>query len=455
MANAIMTLQRRIPTEDVLQIEDAAAQSPATEPFFDLSHILKLLRVRWPIVFGTALIVTALTALSVYRMTPLYTANALVILDSQQNQRVNSTALASRGEQLDYYYAPSLIENQVQILYSRVLAGRVIDKLQLDKDPKFNPPPPLPDANDKAEDGGLVAIIHRIDPRKWIAQQPRVSILTDEQQTKNERDALIDRVLGGLSARSRGRSTAIEISYIDPDPGRAVQIANALADAYVEDQLNSKYDASQKATQWLSERIQTLADQVRNADVAVQQYKAENNLTDTNGTSVADQQLSALNGQLIVARSELAEQEAKYSRVVELQKAGHAEDISQVVASPLINALRGQETKLLKKEADYSSRYGPRHPRMLDLESEKRNLLGKINEEVQRVVETVSNDVVVTRARVKSLETSLAQATGRSTGDNRARIRLKELEANAASNHAMHDAFLGRFKESQGQEGIQ
>ena len=454
MANAIMTLQRRIPTEDVLQIEDAAAQSPATEPFFDLSHILKLLRVRWPIVFGTALIVTALTALSVYRMTPLYTANALVILDSQQNQRVNSTALASRGEQLDYYYAPSLIENQVQILYSRVLAGRVIDKLQLDKDPKFNPPPPLPDANNKAEDGGL-AILHRIDPRKWIAQQPRVSILTDEQHTKNERDALIDRVLGGLSARSRGRSTAIEISYVDPDPGRAVQIANALADAYVEDQLNSKYDASQKATQWLSERIQTLADQVRNADVAVQQYKAENNLTDTNGTSVADQQLSALNGQLIVARSELAEQEAKYSRVVELQKAGHAEDISQVVASPLINALRGQETELLKKEADYSSRYGPRHPRMLDLESEKRNLLGKINEEVQRVVETVSNDVVVTRARVKSLETSLAQATGRSTGDNRARIRLKELEANAASNHAMHDAFLGRFKESQGQEGIQ
>src|SRR5215472_14192900 len=160
-----MTLQRRIPTEDVLQIEDPAAQAPSLEPFFDLTHILKLLRVRWPIVFGTALIVTALTALSVYRMTPLYTANALVILDTQQNQMVNSTALASRSEQLEYYYAPSLIENQVQILYSRVLAGRVIDKLQLDKDPKFNPPPPAPDAaKDESEESGIMATLQRIDP---------------------------------------------------------------------------------------------------------------------------------------------------------------------------------------------------------------------------------------------------------------------------------------------------
>jgi capsular exopolysaccharide synthesis family protein len=455
MASAIMTLQRRIPAEDVLQIEDPSLQSLATEPFFDITRILKLLRVRWPIVFGTALIVTALTALSVYRMTPLYTANALVILDTQQNQMVNSTALASRSEQPEYYYAPSLIENQVQILNSRVLAGRVIDKLQLDKDPKFNPPPPPPDAKEQTEENGIMASLRRIDPRKWIAPPQPVSILSEEQTAKSERDAIIDRLLGGLTARTVGRSTAIQIGFTNADPALTLQVANAYADAYVEEQLNAKYEASQKATQWLSDRIQQLADQVRNSDVAVQQYKAENSLTDANGTSVADQQLSALNGQLIVARSDLAEQEAKYSRVAELQKAGRSEDISQVVASPLITALRGQETELLKKEADYSSRYGPRHPRMLDLQSEKRNLLAKIDEEVQRVVETVSNDVAVARARVKSLEASLAQATGRSTGDNRARVKLKELEAVAASNHAMHDAFLARFKESQGQEGIQ
>jgi len=453
MANAIMTLQRRIPAEEALPLEEAAAALPGSlETLFDLRNVLRLLRMRWHIVFGTTLLVVAVTALGVYRLTPQYTAHALVMLDAHQNQMVTSTALASREQ--DYFYEPSLIENQVQILYSRVLAARVIDKLELDKDLKFNPPPPLEKADAEAATAGWLTLLKRVDPRKWL-EQPQVSILTEQEKAVNEREALIDRVLGGLTAKSRGRSTAIEISYVDPDPARAAQIANALADAYVEDQLNAKYDASQKATQWLSDRIQTLADQVRNADVAVQQYKAENNLTDTNGSSVADQQLSALNGQLIVARSDLAEQEAKYSQVSALQKAGRSEDVSQVVSSPLIAALRAQENDLLKREADFSSRYGPRHPRMLDLASEKRNLLSKIDEEVKRVIETVSNDVAVARARVTSLEASLQQATGRSTGDNRARIKLRALEANATSSHALHDAFVARFKESEGQQGIQ
>jgi len=449
-----MTLQRRIPTEEGLPIEDAASSLPPTlETLFDVRNVLRLLRMRWHIVFGTALLVVALTALGVYRLTPVYTAHALVMLDAHQNQMVTSTALASRDTP-EYFYEPSLIENQVQILYSRVLASRVIDKLELDKDPKFNPSPALKD--DSAKDTGVFALLRRIDPRQWLQDTPPVSVLTDQQRKAKERDDLIDRLLGGVNAKSRGRSTALEISFVDPDPARATQIANTLADAYVEDQLNAKYEASQKATQWLSDRIQQLADQVRNADVAVQQYKAQNNLTDVaNGTSVADQQLAALNGQLIVARSDLAEQEAKYSRVTELQRAGREDDISQVVASPLIATLRAQETELLKREADFSSRYGPRHPRMLDLASEKRNLLAKIDEEVKRVIETVANDVAVARARVTSLEASLEQATGRSTGDSRARIRLRELEANAASSHALHDAFLARFKETQGQEGIQ
>jgi len=453
MANVIMTLQKRIPAEEALPLEDAAATlPPSLETLFDLRNALRLLRMRWHIVFGATLLVVALTALSVYRLTPLYTAHALVMLDAHQNQMVTSTALASREQ--DYFYEPSLIENQVQILASRVLAARVIDKLELDKDLKFNPPPPVEKPDAEAGTAGLLGLLKQIDPRKWL-EQPQVSILTDQEKAVDRREALVDRVLGSLNAKSRGRSTAIEISYVDPDPARAAQIANAIADAYVEDQLNAKYDASQKATQWLSDRIQTLADQVRNADVAVQQYKAENNLTDTNGSSVADQQLSALNGQLIVARSDLAEQEAKYSQVSALQKAGRSEDISQVVTSPLVAALRAQETELLKREADFSSRYGPRHPRMLDLASEKRNLLSKIDEEVKRVIETVANDVAIARARVTSLEASLQQATGRSTGDNRARIKLRALEANATSSHALHDAFVGRFKESEGQQGIQ
>jgi len=117
----------------VLQIEEPATQAPALEPFFDLTHVMRLLRVRWRSYSALRSSWTALTALSVYRLTPLYTASALVILDTQQNQMVNSTALASRGESLDYFYAPSLIETRSRFSIRACLPVRVIDKLQLDR----------------------------------------------------------------------------------------------------------------------------------------------------------------------------------------------------------------------------------------------------------------------------------------------------------------------------------
>ena len=171
-----------------------------------------------------------------------------------------------------------MIENQVQILTSRSLSARVIDKLHLDKDPQFNtalvPPKPV-------EPGPLDAVkafVGNLNPRNWLPAPTASAPPTEEQKAVSEREELIDKMLGGLSVRSRGLSTAIEISYVSPNPYLATYLANAVSDAYVEDQLNAKYEASQKATVWLQDRIQSLADQVRNADVAVQQYKAENNL---------------------------------------------------------------------------------------------------------------------------------------------------------------------------------
>lgn len=450
-----MNLRQIIPNKDALQVQGSASQNPESPGFafaanlLTLESALHILRTRLPVILGTIAIMMAFAALSLYRTTPLYTASALVMIDSGRNQVFeNATSLSGGGGGYGYYDS-SLIENQVQILYSRSLAERVVENLGLDQAPVTN----VVDAVEEPQ-SGLARIVGLADPRNWFAQE-QVSILTEEQETANRRESLINSVLGGLTASALGFSTAIEIRYVDSDPERAARLANALSEAYVSDQLEAKFEASERATRWLTERVQQLADQVRDADVAVQQYKSDNNLTEVSGTSVVDQQLAGLNQQLIIARSELAEQEARYARVAELQNAGRAQDVSQVVASPLINSLRAQETELLRREADFSSRYGPRHPRMIDLQSEKENLLASIETEVQRVIETIRNDLAVTRARVRSLESSLRQASGQTSEDSRARIRLRELEANAASSHAMYDAFLSRFNEVQGQEGVQ
>jgi exopolysaccharide transport family protein len=434
-----MNVQRNLGDPDNLTGLHETEIEPHNETVLDLTDLLRVVRVRQKIILGTALAVVAVTALVLFRLTPLYSAKSLVMLDQRQNKVEDVNAILS-GLPTDQ----TSIQNQVQILRSRNLLSRVIDKQHLMEDLEFGPGQP----------NLLGAAVYFLNPLHWYPES--VTTETDAEKLQDKRNAVIDHLLDSETVTAQGLSSSILISFASESANKAAAISNAIADAYVEDQLEAKFEATQKATVWLADRIQELSVQVQAAEAAVQEYKAENGLTETvNGTSLVNQQMADLNGQLITQRSDLAEKEARYARVLQLQRTGHAEDVTQAVESPLIAQLRGQETDLLRQEADLSSKYGPRHPKMLDLESQKRNLQAKIAEEVQRVVQTVGNDAAIARARVGSLQASLSKLTGESTVDSKARVKLKELEAKASSGRQLYEAFLGRFKEAQGQQGIQ
>lgn len=410
------------------------------DAMFDLADVLRIIRFRLGIIAGTAVTIIALTAITLFQMTPLYSATALVILEGRQNNVVDIEAVLS-GISTD----PSSVENQIQILTSRGLAGRVVDTLNLQNDPEFNP---------RLDETGP-SLIQALNPLRWFGSAGE-SLLSEAQETERAHDEIVSRFLSGLSVQPVGRSTAMQIVIQSPSAQKATRMANAVAEAYVDDQLNAKFEATERATSWLSERITSLAEEVQNAEAAAARYRAENALIATsNNTSVAGQQLTELNAQLIIARSNLAEQEARYAQVAALQGSGRSADVNTVVDSLLIGQLREQETQLLRQEAEMSSRYGPRHPEMLNLQSEKQNLIIKINEEVARVVQTTENEVIVARARVRSLQSSLAALEGQASEQNQARVRLGELEAQAATKRVLYETFLIRFNETEGQDEIE
>ncbi len=431
-----MTIQKVMP---IASNQDTSPKAGGGETLFDLTDLLRMVQARKEIIIGTAATVITLTIIYLFQTTPLYTARAVVMLDQRENKVLDVSAVIA-GLPSD----PTTIQNQVEILRSRSLAGRVVDKLHLDDNPEFG--------------GGPLgkphhSFLHWLNPLTWLgASAP----LPSEEDLKAERrNNEIDSILSIEKISVDGDSTAISIDVDSSSPSESARIANAIADAYVEDQLNAKYEATQKTSQWLADRLQQLSGQVQAAEAAVQQYKADNNINETAaGTSVIQDQLGQLNGQLVLARSDLAEQEAKYSRVLMLQRTGHSDDVSQVVASPLIETLRGQETDMLREEAELNAKYGPKHPKILDLEAQKKNLMAKIDDEVQRVIQTVGNDVAVARAHVASLQGSLDQLEGATSSQNKAAVKLKQLESTATSTRSLYEAFLSRFKEAQGQEGI-
>jgi capsular exopolysaccharide synthesis family protein len=324
------------------------------------------------------------------------------------------------------------VQNQMQVLTSRQLAARVVDKLGLSRDAEFN-----------------TALSGFWGPAAAEAAK-HVPIAGADRG----REAAISRLLKRLSVEQIGLSSTMTISVASVDAAKSARITNAVADAYVEDQLNTKFEATQKTAVWLSGRVREMAAQVQADEAAVQKYKAAQGIVDTPGGSIVDQQTATVNVQLINAKADLAQKVALYERTMELQRAGRAVEASQVVASPLIAQLRAQAAELQRQEAQLSTRYLPQHPKMADIQSQQRDTRIKIAAEVGRVIDSLANDVAVGRANVKSLETSLTQLQSKFQSQGSASIQLKALESIANATRSNYEALLSRLKAVQGQEGI-
>ena len=173
---------------------------------------------------------------------------------------------------------------------------------------------------------------------------------------------------------------SIDIGFTSPDREKAALIANAVADAYVVDQLEAKFQATRQATEWLDARLAELRVQLDESERAVEIFRAENDLlsASTEGGTLNEQQLSELNGQLITARADLAAKQVRYQRLQQLvRQGGSIETAGEVMSSGVIGGLRQQQAELARRQAELSSRYGPRHPEILKVQAEQRDPPGK------------------------------------------------------------------------------
>lgn len=395
---------------------------------FGVADLLAVCRRRWPEIRNVALVLIAAALAAVLVLPSMYSATAVVMLDPRKNNVAGLSSVLS-----DLPTDPASVQNQIQILTSRDLAGEVIERLNLLDDPEIN-----------AELSPV-----SFNPLRWIG----LSHDTPEARYTKAVDAFLKQ----LSVDTLGLSSAISVKFTSRDPAKAARVANAVVDAYIQSQLAVDSEAGRRTTAWLAQRIRELARQVEIAEANVARYKAEHDISETGegASTLVDQQLTAINNQLVQARADLAAKQANYDRISALVKSGDAADVSQVVSSPLIVQLRTQQSEAIRDEAEIVARYGPKHPKRVQAESQLRDLQDKIDLEVGRIAGSVGNDLSVQRAEVKSLEASLAAAQAEESEQNLARVQLKALESDAASTRTMYESFVARLRETQGQDVVQ
>jgi len=365
---------------------------------------------------------------------PHYLGETVVMLDPRKTQVSGLESVIS--------HLPSdnaSIRSEIDIIRSRAVVDRIIDDLHLMNDPRFNP---------------------ALATGSWIGRLFASSSPEDVAKREvDNRTAIANRLIKNLDVQNDGRSYSISIRYEDRNPEMAAKIANAFADQYLVDQLEVKYDATQRANAWLSKRLDELRDKVTQAEKAVADYRSANHLIGVNMAgggeqTITQQQLSELNIQLLQAQAERSQAEARLAGVKSLNHA-QLESASIVIASPLIQQLKQQEAEVRRKVADLATRYGDRHPMMIDAKNELAGIRDKENEEVTKIVAGMQNDYDISKSKVDSLNKELTSLTNKTGEGNQAMVTLHQLEREAAAVRSLYEGLLNRFKQVTEEQDLQ
>lgn len=414
----------------------------------DLSEWGRLLWRRKWVILGTVVALTLLALLIILELTPRYTAGTLVMIDARKEQVVDVEAVLT-GLSADQ----STIESEIEVIRSRGLAAKVVEELQLDRNPEFN-------VNLRAPSmlGSLLALPGRL-AAGWLTSENDQSpqALADmKRRIASERERIVDAFLKNLTVEPRGRSHVLALNFESEQPRIAALVANTLADFYIVAQLEAKFSATQRATQWLNDRVEDLRGKVVATEQAVEEFRQESGLIRGTDATLATQEISELNSRLLVERTRQTEAEARLRQIEQLIGSGGAvETASDVLQSPLIQSLREQEALVERKAAELSVKFGESHIRRVSVRAELGDLREKIKKEVGRIIQGYRNEVVVAKARVNSLIQALFNLKQNVGTLDTAEIRLRALEREATANRTIYEKYLARAKETSHQEEIQ
>jgi exopolysaccharide transport family protein len=395
---------------------------------------------RWRLLLAVALTIFVATAIVTMRATPMYTAQASVALDMRKENISGNQQVLS-----DLPTDSSVVDTEVEVLKSRQVAEEVVRALDLDHDPEFNgalgPP------------SGLNAGIGQLKHLFGAGTPPPRRL--SEKDVQRTHDGVVSNVLGHLSVQRLGVTYVININFTSATPAKAATIANKFADAYLLSQLQARFEATQQATRWLNGQLDQLRQQVEQDEAAVQQYKIANNLLSATGATLTEQEVSSYSQTLAQARAQVAEDEAQLQAAkLQVNRASSGGEIGEALNSALIQGLRTQRAAISAQLAELQGRYGERYPDVVKAKRQLADIDAQIQQEVKTIIANLEAKVQVSREREAAVAGSLGGAKGTLAANNRAMVRLNELQRNAEASRTIYESYLNRYKETSTQTSL-
>ncbi|MHB2170074.1 GumC family protein [Alsobacter sp. R-9] len=437
---------------------------------FDIAAALRFARRNGLLVAVAGLMGLAIAYVNFMTQVPVYTASADILLDQRREKAPGTEAILTEEPMRE-----ATVENQMAILRSAGLLRRVVEKQRLTVDPEFGNPqtavagtpgdvdtvgalPVSPVASLMTEARGFVAAA-KAELLRFGQQSLGFHVPRTFEPAPSDKDvsippdvmASIGALRGAMKVQRTGYSYVLTVQVTSTDPNKAARLANAIADAFVLEKLDARYEAARRASGWLSDRLADLREQLRTSEQAVAEFRQEHGLVASGAVTLNEQQVADLNGKLVAARAERAEKKTRLDLLEDLKARGADPESLPDLRSESLARLRAQEADAIRREGDLVARFNDRHPLVVNVRSERRDIERSIRAEINKLTDQVRSDYELARGREEALDKALRNATGAAGEDTVTAIRLRELERTAAVNKSLFEDFLQRAKITQEQ----
>lgn len=366
-----------------------------------------------------------------YRTQPLYRTTAKILLEHKELNVGIKQVMSENKNTVDFY------TNQCEVLRSRLVAKKVIDTLDLKNHPEFS--------------------LNKTTGNPKSAESNAVNPPAETD--------LINNFLSRLNVTLMKDSGILCISYVGHDPDIITTITNTIMQTYIEQDWERRYSVAKEALEWLNKQMKDVKSAVEQSERALQKYKKESNIIGIEPTvsgqsgnredsqhSVVLQKLAELNTTLTNAKTERIKLEMLYNKLATLKKAKNQEEIIHsippVMQNSLIQKLKEDYVNAQNEVSLYAHRYGGKHPKIVQLNTELDTMKNNIMREVERLCENIIIEYEIARSNEATLATIFEQQKKEVFTQGDKAIQYGVLKREADTNRQMYETLLTRIKET-------
>lgn len=365
------------------------------------------------------------------KVAPTYTAYAVVVKSAEGSPMASlglDFNLGASGFKSDYQ---EIIKEQ-HVLKSRYLMGRVVDKMGLLSDPEFNPFAPREEVEEEISayvkvKQSVRKFLSSLNPFKPASEPAEEAVPPTETEI---RDYTITALTEAVVVESVEDSYVFNISATTLDPAKSAAIANAVADAYIEDQVFSHYQRNEATIKWLGSRVIELKDQLEKAEEAVADFDSKTRLVSEADLAAVTRQIKGQRDRILNIDSEISELEARLKAVNVAEGAGDPVEMAKATGEGFL-------LTLANRAADSGAA-------KIHFEQEMQAAKNRIIQSIARLTN-----------QKNSLSSSLTQLEQQTAKDSADLIQMRQLQREAESAGLIYQFFQSRLNEVAVAQGVQ